>query len=56
MADKAPFTDKEIDARREAGLKKLLGTPPKPHKGSKTDAAPQRARAKRVAQTSRDEK
>jgi hypothetical protein len=26
------LTDKEIVARREAGLKKLLATPPKPHK------------------------
>jgi hypothetical protein len=26
------LTDKEIDARREAGLKKLLATPHKPHK------------------------
>jgi hypothetical protein len=26
------LTNDEIDARREAGLKKLLATPPKPHK------------------------
>ncbi|MBI4923486.1 MAG: hypothetical protein HY834_17240 [Devosia nanyangense] len=32
MTDSEKLTDKEIDARREAGLKKLLATPPKPHK------------------------
>jgi hypothetical protein len=31
------LTDIEIDARREAGLKKLLATPHKPHKAA-TDA------------------
>lgn len=32
MADDDKLTEKEVDARREAGLKKLLATPPKPHK------------------------
>ena len=32
MADGDKLTDKEIDARREPGLKKLLATPHNPHK------------------------
>ncbi len=35
MAEGDKLTDKEIDARREAGLKKLLATPHKPHKAPK---------------------
>lgn len=35
-----PLTDKEIDARREAGLKKLLTTPHKPHKKKDAGLAP----------------
>ena len=35
MADGDKLTDKEIDARREAGLKKLLATPHKPHKAKR---------------------
>jgi hypothetical protein len=32
LKDSDQLTQEEIDARREAGLKKLLATPPKPHK------------------------
>ena len=39
------LTEKEIDARREAGLKKLLAMPPKPHKTERDEAADRRARA-----------
>lgn len=31
-SDPQEYSDQEIDARREAGLKKLLAMPPKPHK------------------------
>jgi len=31
-SDDEKLADTEIDARREAGLKKLLATSPKPHK------------------------
>ena len=31
VSDHEKLTEKEIDARREAGLKKLLATPHKPH-------------------------
>jgi hypothetical protein len=37
MADSDKLTDKEIDARREAGLKKLLATPHKAHKPLKAE-------------------
>jgi hypothetical protein len=33
--DDSPLTEAQITARREAGLKKLLATPPKPHKPKK---------------------
>jgi len=36
---KDEYNQQEIEARREAGLKKLLATPPKPHK-PKSEAKP----------------
>lgn len=44
MGNEAPdksLTSEEIDARREAGLKKLLATPHKPHKAA---AKPKKAK------------
>jgi len=32
------YSEAETEARREAALKKLLATPPKPHKGSNKKA------------------
>ena len=43
----APLTKAEIDARREAGLKKLLATPPKHHEPLK--AAKAKPKAKKPA-------
>ena len=40
MDDSDKYSETETDARREAGLKKLLATPPKPHKGNKKSAEP----------------
>jgi hypothetical protein len=40
------LTEKEIDARREAGLKKLLATPPKPHAPKKASKPKRKAEGK----------
>jgi hypothetical protein len=37
------LTEQQIDARREAGLKKLLATPHKPHK-PKSEPKPKKAK------------
>ena len=39
-SDDEPLSEAEIAARREAGLKKLLATPPKPHKPAKVQTKP----------------
>lgn len=46
MKDDGNLTPQEIDARREAGLKKLLATPPKHHAPLK-GATPKKAKPKR---------
>lgn len=45
MPEKQDLTDKQVDERREAALKKLLATPHKPHK-PKGDGRAEKAKRK----------